>query len=86
MGIPLHKRRIPLPASGSSSLYSYTPLHTHSDYLDIHFPIDRSCEERDQEREPPKARDEVVPADLFITIHIESLEQLLHLSKAYGIR
>ena len=85
MGIPLHKRRDPLPApgTGSSSLYSYTasPCLRCSDYLDVHFPIDRGCKERNQEREPPKTRHEVVPADLVVAIYVERLEQLQHLSK-----
>jgi len=53
----------------------------HSDYLDVHFPIDRGCKERNQEREPPKTRHEVVPADLVVAIYVERLEQLQHLSK-----
>ena len=84
MGIPLHKRRDPLPASQrlSAPAFTLTRHHfKHSDYLDVHLPIDRGCKERYQEGEPPKACEEVIPADLFITVDIERLEQPQHLSK-----
>jgi hypothetical protein len=57
-----------------------------SDYLDVHFPIDRGCKERNQEREPPKTRHEVVLADLFVAIYVKRLEQVQHLSKGYMVR
>jgi len=89
VGIPLHKRRDPLPASQrlSAPAFTLTRHHfKHSDYLDVHLPIDRGCKERYQEGEPPKACEEVIPADLFVTVDIKRLEQPQHLSKVYIFR